>query len=33
MDTHDTLPSVLLFLDNQRFIFNDGVVIVNGLVL
>ncbi|CAK7325117.1 unnamed protein product [Dovyalis caffra] len=24
MDTHDTLPSVLLFFDNQRFIFNVG---------
>ncbi|XP_021652986.2 tRNAse Z TRZ4, mitochondrial isoform X2 [Hevea brasiliensis] len=24
MDTHDTLPSVLLFFDKQRFIFNAG---------
>ncbi|KAE8703229.1 F-box/WD repeat-containing protein 7-like [Hibiscus syriacus] len=24
MDTHDTMPSVLLFFDKQRFIFNAG---------
>ncbi|XP_021620709.1 tRNAse Z TRZ4, mitochondrial isoform X4 [Manihot esculenta] len=24
MDTHDTLPSILLFFDKQRFIFNAG---------
>ncbi|TKY57274.1 Zinc phosphodiesterase ELAC protein 2 [Spatholobus suberectus] len=27
MDTQDTSPSVLLFFDNQRFIFNAGEVI------
>ena len=26
MDTQDTSPSVLLFFDNQRFIFNAGEV-------
>ncbi|KAM6595021.1 hypothetical protein CsatA_002724 [Cannabis sativa] len=30
MDTHDTLPSVLLFFDNLRFIFNAGEVSVRG---
>ncbi|XP_040966559.1 tRNAse Z TRZ4, mitochondrial-like [Gossypium hirsutum] len=24
MDTHDTMPSILLFFDRQRFIFNAG---------
>lgn len=27
MDTQDTSPSVLLFFDKQRFIFNAGEVI------
>ena len=28
MDTHDTMPSILLFFDRQRFIFNAGEVIL-----
>lgn len=29
MDTQDTSPSVLLFFDKQRFIFNAGEVMYN----
>lgn len=30
MDTQDTSPSVLLFFDHQRFIFNAGEVTPEG---
>lgn len=33
MDTQDTSPSVLLFFDNQRFIFNAGEVMPKYFVL
>lgn len=32
MDTQDTSPSVLLFFDKQRFIFNAGEVIFNKIM-
>lgn len=32
MDTQDTSPSVLLFFDKQRFIFNAGEVSVVAYV-
>lgn len=31
MDTQDTSPSVLLFFDRQRFIFNAGEVSLLGI--
>ncbi|KAG4161433.1 hypothetical protein ERO13_D01G054332v2 [Gossypium hirsutum] len=31
MDTHDTMPSILLFFDRQRFIFNAGEIATNDI--